>query len=211
MPGRSPGRDLRLAGGLQPAPSALRARDARARGVRRRVGNDEQAAGRGLTRSRPSTPATRSPKGGPAASAPAAIAATPRGYAARLRDDGRAAQPATNRHAPATPIRPPHQLPSRRLVSTTNSHSWWTDKRGPVTWVARLSSRLSQAVSGESLRAACCEVCSSWPWFVPVSQLHSDGCSPLYAPGPKAARDAIRRGLAAKLACRRASVMVSAT
>ena len=56
----------------------------------------------------------------------AAIAAPPR--SARLRDEGRAGSP----HATEIPeFRPAQQLPSSRPTST-NSHSWWTDKRGPV-------------------------------------------------------------------------------
>ena len=39
--------------------------------------------------------------------------------------------PATRLAPPAPPIRPPHQLRSPRPVPT-NSHSWWTDNRGPV-------------------------------------------------------------------------------
>jgi hypothetical protein len=73
-------------------------------------------------------------RGGAAASTPATIAATPRGYAARLRDDGRASQPLRSAAPPPDLIRPPRQLPSPRPVST-NSHSRWTGKRGPVILV----------------------------------------------------------------------------
>ena len=58
--------------------------------------------------------------------------ATPRGYAARLATTvAHPPTPATRLAPPAPPIRPPHQLRSPRPVPT-NSHSWWTDNRGPV-------------------------------------------------------------------------------
>jgi hypothetical protein len=52
----------------------------------------------------------------------------------------RAGSATTAAHPPATsspalpgPIRPPWPLPSSATVSTTNSHSWWTVERGPVS------------------------------------------------------------------------------
>jgi hypothetical protein len=73
----------------------------------------------------------RSSSGGCRGERAAAIAATPR--SARLRDDSRAAPShLSTRVALVRSDRPGRYLPPRS-VSTTHSHSWWTDKRGPVT------------------------------------------------------------------------------
>ena len=65
-----------------------------------------------------------------------AIAATPRGSAAQLRDDGRA--PLLSPKPGSEPKRPGRQLPCHGLVPT-NSHSWWTEKRGPLKGSKRRS------------------------------------------------------------------------
>jgi hypothetical protein len=59
---------------------------------------------------------------------PLRLAATPLGSATTVAPPN--PPPASSAASP--PIRPPHPLPSARPVPT-NSHSWWTDKRGPVT------------------------------------------------------------------------------
>jgi hypothetical protein len=76
----------------------------------------------------------RASRGGCHGERAAAIAATPR--SARLRDDGRA--PPSQPPPPVTLLRSdrPGSYLAPRPVSTTNSHSWWTDKRGPVTLVS---------------------------------------------------------------------------
>src|ERR1019366_9913269 len=73
----------------------------------------------------------RASRGGCRGERAAAIAATPR--SARLRDDGRA--PPSQPPPPVTLLRSdrPGSYLAPRPVSTTNSQSWWTDKRGPVT------------------------------------------------------------------------------
>ena len=79
--------------------------------------------------------------------------ATPRGYAARLATTvAHPPTPATRLAPPAPPIRPPHQLRSPRPVPT-NSHSWWTDNRGPVATAAQpLLPRRSYTLRLESMR-----------------------------------------------------------
>ena len=56
---------------------------------------------------------------------------TPSRYARRLRDDGRASPEPPLRSELVRSDRPRRYL-APRPVSTTNSHPWWTDKRGPV-------------------------------------------------------------------------------
>jgi hypothetical protein len=121
-------RDFRLAGGLQLAPAALIARDEGTRGVRRRVGHEAGAAGRRLT-GRPSS--------GDADGVPRRARRDHRRYAVALR----ASSPTTAAHPPSRlssagltvrSDRPGRYLP-RGHVSTTDSHSWWTEKRGRVS------------------------------------------------------------------------------